>query len=252
MTGNTLADVLAALATETPVFEKSARVLDPSDPLTAIMDEINATVLPAKLFFETDRRSMEMLVTGRRIHKITLGAEDDVTNRSLNPDDSDLVQRGARAIADFAEGATSLTVRIAASPVDAVDMSDRVSVSVLLDALGHADDDPDAPPNQRFLIFLGQVATASVQLTNRVAGGIQGSSADVAVLKVILASQLSHFLDTRAGTCASHSDPSLTLLANAVAPGTSVGVAVFEEHTTLFTFATKHVSKAHEAFRRAR
>lgn len=248
MTGNTLADVLAALATETPIFEQGARVLDPSDALTAILNEIDAAVLPVTLRFETGSRSMDLLVTGRRVHKVLAGGSDDVTNRALNPDDTDLIERAARDIADFADCAEALRVRIAASPADAVDMSDRVSVPVLLDALGLAGDDADASPHLRFLGRIENVAIASIQLTNRVVGEMQGSSADVAGLKIVVASQLSQFLDARARTCTSHRDPSLTLLADVVAPATSLGVAVFGENTTLFTFATEHMAKAQQAF----
>ncbi|MEL6466559.1 MAG: hypothetical protein AAFQ58_16455 [Pseudomonadota bacterium] len=249
MTSPTRADRLAALAEETPEFSKGARVLSMSDPLATILDEIDATVLPMALRFETEDRALAMLVSGRRLHRITEGAPDDVLDTPLPVDDANLTERAARALEAFANGATDLTVAYAAPPAD-VDMSDRVSADALAAALGRDADDPDVPPVKRFLSRMRGTITAVIHLNDRVAGEMTGSAADLTGLRIILTSQLSTFVDTRANQCALHADPSLTLLADVIASGTSAGLVIFDAESILFSLPTDALPRAAETFRR--
>ena len=179
MSGSSLADLLARLAKETPAFENGARLLDASDPLAAILAEIDMTVLPARLTFTTDADTLELVVTGRRLHQILSGAPKQVIGLPLNPEDAELTLAAAQSLADFANGAARLHVSVGLPPDAGSDLSDSVSTGVILSALGLSDDDPDAPLHERFLTRLGDVGNASIVLTDRVAGDMRGAGAEI-------------------------------------------------------------------------
>jgi hypothetical protein len=252
MTGSALSDLLTTLAKEDPVFEDGARVLDASDTRAAIFEEIDATVLPATLTFEAGAAKLELVVTNQRVHRIMAGAPDDVLDQPLNPDNTDLTERAARAISDFAEGATTLRVRHAAAPGDSLEMSDRVSTDMLAATLGEGvQHDPNTPLHERFLSEMADTALATIHLADRVAGQTTGSSADIAGLKIVLVTQLSAFLDTRRDTCASYSDPSLTLWRDVQDADQALGIADFGENVVLFSVPMASLSAAHILFRRS-
>lgn len=249
MTTPSRADLLAALAEEKPDFQNDARVLDTANPLTAILDEIDATVLPAALTFDADGKTLTLMVSGRRLHRMTDGAPASLRDRPLTVEDTALTEQAARALEAFAADVIALTVAHIAPP-EGLDMSDRVSVDALATALGRDAEDSDLPPEQRFLTRLGDAVTAVIHLDNRVAGEMTGSPADLAGLRIVMTTQVSAFLDARSDQCASHSDPSLTILADAIAPGVSVGLAVFDTHSILFSIASDALPRASDVFRR--
>lgn len=249
MTSPSLTERLAALAAETPQFNGTARQLDTADPFLALLDEIDTTVLSAALEFATEKSSLRLLVTGRRLHMILDGAPDDLLNTPLSPDDAQLIERTAQLLADFAEGATTLQVTHSAPPKDASDTPDRVSARALAAAYGLVDDDPDAPVQERFTSRMGDTILAAIHLTDRAADDITGAAAEIAALKIALTTQLSRFLEARTETCASHSDPSLTLWSDVNAPGVSIGLAVFGAPAILFALPTSEIGKATAAFR---
>jgi hypothetical protein len=129
-------------------------------------------------------------------------------------------------------------------------MSDRVSVGQLNAALGRVVDDPNAPPVERFINRMNDSFLATIRLTNRVSKDMTGNSADLAQLKIVLSTQLSAFLDARAEACASHSDPSLTMFADVLEQGTTLGLADFGEDAILFSVPTGQIGLAQQSFYR--
>ena len=250
MTGSTLTAYLATLVSETPQFQNGARVLDHSSARDTLFDEIDATVLPAVLTFESDTASLSLLVTGRRLNRIVSGGGAEVDGKALSPDDAAMTKAAAQALADFADAAKELRVRSTAPEHDAADMSDRISIRALQNALGMVVDDPDAPPLERFVTRMGEAITASIHLDDRVAAQTTGPNIDVAGLKIILTTQLSAFMDARIKNCPSHSEPSLTLFADVIETGTSAGLATFDTQTLLFTCTTADLPIANDAFRK--
>ncbi|WP_299722468.1 hypothetical protein [uncultured Tateyamaria sp.] len=248
MTHAAFAAHLAALSSEEPTFVDGARVLDHSDALGAILNEIDAAILSTAMTFHTERGALSVLVTGRRLHMITAGAPDDVLDRALDPDDGALIKSAAQTLQDFAADAVEL--RVAHAPVAAheASMSGRVSVQKLNAALGRYIDDPDASPYDRFLTRMTGDITAAIHLKNKAAQDMTGSSADLAQLKIVISTQLSAFIDARSENCPSHSDPSLTLLRDVTAPGVTLGLAIFGEQAVLFSLPTSEVAKASQSF----
>lgn len=250
MTHASFAARLAALGSETPDFVDGARVLDHADALTALLDEIDATVLPAALTFQSDTGALTLLATGRRLHKITDGAPDGVLDQAMDPDNGDLTQDAAHALAAFCDGASAMRVSHGCVAAQNATMSGRVSVRALNTALGRVNDDPDAPPYERFVARMADSFGATIHIQNRVAKDMTGPSVDLAQLKIILSTQFSGFIDTRNDKCASHSDPSLTLLGDVLEPGTTLGIAVFETDMILFSMPTADTAKASQTFYR--
>lgn len=247
----TLAAYLEALSAETPTFVDGARVLEPGDPLDALLAEIDSTVLPATLTFHNDAGSLALLATGRRLHMITAGGPKAVLNQPLDPDDTALTKAAAKALAAFAADAG--TLRVAHGPVagDDINMSDRVSVAQLNAALGRIVDDPNAPPVERFVTRMGDGFDATIRLSNRVSTDMTGATATLAQLRIVLSTQLSAFMDARAAACASHSTPSLTLLGDVLEDGRSIGLADFGQEAILFCLSTGELPIAIQAFYRA-
>jgi len=241
-------DRLTALAEESPKFSDGARVLKTSDALSIILDEIDATVLASQLTFHSDRGALTLLVTGRRMHKITAGASHEVLNHPLDPDDSILTQAAGQALQAFALDVREL--RVAHNPVAGdANMSDRVSVQQLSNALGLVSDDPNAAPHERFVTRMEDAFTATIHLVDRGVKEMTGDRMDQTQLKIVLTSQYSAFLNKRRSTCPSHSDPSLTLLADVIEVGTTLGVADYGEHAILFSIPTEKAIVASQSFR---
>lgn len=249
MTLPTRDDRLSALAEETPTFEGRARHLDTANPVAAILDEIDAAVLPVTMRFETGTRSLALIVSGRRLHRISEGAPDEVLDTPLPVDNTALTEKAARVLETFADGADTLVVTHDAAPDD-MDMSDRVSVTALADALGLGASDATAAPSQRFLGRMGDAITTMIHLDDWVAGDVAGTPSDLASLRIVLTTQLSTFVDTRRAKCASHSDPSLTLFADVEGADASIGLAVFGSQAILFRLPTAALPQAADTFRR--
>lgn len=249
----TLADRLAALASENPVFQGKSRVLSTDEgALEALLDEIDATVLAAHLSFESDGAGMVLDVSGRRLLGLvgvsgSLDAPDGLQGAALSKGNTDQLGQMARVILGFTFGAEDLKVRVTPSSGSA--SGEGVSGATLRAALGAAEAADKQSPMDKMLDACGDAIKAALRLDGNTVAQTKGSIAHVQGLKVALSTQLQGFLDARASNCASHAEPSLTLCQETVAPGIGMGVVVIADERTLLAYDTNAVAKIYQVWK---
>lgn len=243
----TLADRIAALASENPAFEAKARVLDLTDGgLAAILDEIDATVLSARLRFDAGAGHLSLDVAGRRLLRVaeaggTTSVPADLLGATLSADTPDDLKAAATLLQAFGAGAA--TLRVAAEPANGAARGDSVSVAALRTALEAPEPADQVSPMDKMLEGCGDHIKAALRLEGKTVAQTAGSIAHVQALKSALSGQLETFLEARAATCASHTDPSLTLLQDAAGPGLGLCLAVIADERTLLAYDTGAVGE---------
>lgn len=245
----TLADRIAALASENPVFEAKARVLDmEAGGFAAILDEIDACVLATRLRFDAGGAQLSLDVAGRRLLSIAEGegavlVPEDLLGATLSNAKAQDVQAAAQLISDFASKPASL--KLTAEPANGAVRGDSVSVAALRAALSAPEPAPEdtVSPMDKMLEGCGDHIKAALRLDGNTVAQTKGSIAHVQALKSALSGQLETFLEARAKACASHADPSLTLLQAALAPGLGIGIAVIADERTLVVYDTSAVAQ---------
>lgn len=268
MSQGSLSDLLAALAEEAPQLRGDARVIwpgppqgpgaKPEDALDALFSEIERTVLPALLAFRTNAAAVLLHVSGRRLVAITategpLSPAEGLLGAPLEPEDAPRVAAAAELLAAFAALApgTELVVRHRPPPEAPSKTADRVPVALLAQSLGRVTIDPDAPPCAQFQQRLGAQAQACIRLEAGQEAESLGEPSALAGLRIVTATQLTKFLDTRRAECVSHEDPSLTIWADAMGPGLSLGLAAIADGLLVFAFETAALCPVHQTFRRS-
>lgn len=243
----TLADRLAALASENPVFEGKSRVLNTDGGVAeAMLDEVDASVLAVRLNFETGEGSLVLDVAGRRILAVdgasgSVSLPGDLQGTSLSMGNGDQLGQLAKLVSEFSSKAK--TLKVDAQPAKSSVAGDGVSVAALRTAMGAAEAASKESPMDKMLAGCGDALKAALRLDGNTVAQTKGSIAHVQGLKVALSTQLEGFLDSRAKVCASHAEPSLTLCQETMAPGIGMGIAVIADERTLLAYDTNAVAK---------
>jgi len=121
MDNNTLAQKLAALSAEGETFENGVRVIsDGTEPpiLTAILSEVDMTVLPRKLTFKMEGSEITLVAGGRRLRGLVKASKEikgvtGVLGKTLTQDEPEIIE-GLRGILDqFTSTASQLSVESA-------------------------------------------------------------------------------------------------------------------------------------------
>ncbi len=253
-TGQTLSDRIAALAEETPDFDKKARVL-PSADLEMLLETIDSTVLPCALTFDTGSAQLVIEVAGRRLHALKsvsgdLTASDRLLDQPLSMDDEDLRAAAAKVFKTFLEDASTLTVSASAAQADLLDDAESLSVAALRGDLDLGANDSALPVFERFLARAEPHMTAAIHLRDGSLVQTTGSVAHTVSLKIALTTQLSTFRAARSDASPSHADPSLTIFADAIEPGLSLCLATIGSETLVSTCATNEIYEVNKVFRR--
>lgn len=246
MSDGALTARLRALASDAETYADGARILPAGDGFEAILEEIDATVLPAALKFDNGETLLTLHVSARMLH----GIVDDPT--ALSPDDTGAISATAERIDAFAKAASGpLRVTYDPAPDGSADLTDRVSVAALARSIGRAMVPPDAPPLVQFRQRLGANATACITLHARQVTETEGRHELLQGLKIAMQTQLAAFLSRRAETCPSHSDPSLTLWSGALPGDTTIGFATVGDDALLFACDDSDLAAVHHAFGRS-
>ena len=253
--GQTLADRIKALAEEEPTFDGRARVLASSTiDVVLILDEIDASVLPAALKCDGGPVQMTLQVAGRRLHGIAdvagLDVPDSLEGQTLSMEDEGLRMAAARLLEAFA--ARSIGLKVTADTADPAlaDNPESLSVSGLRQALGLDDEDADLPPFERLFNRILPHSEAVLRLQQGQLVSTEGDPARATMLKVSLTTQLQTFLQERENRCPSHTEPSLTFFADVLEPGIGISVATFTGETLLAAVKTEALSDHFRSFAR--
>ncbi|MEO9819579.1 MAG: hypothetical protein ABJQ34_07680 [Paracoccaceae bacterium] len=253
-TGQSLSDRIAALAEETPDFEGRARVLAPAD-LETLLDTIDSTVLPCALTFDTGTAQLTLEVAGRRLHAVKsvggdLTASDRLIDQPLSMDDEILRAATAKLLKTFLDDATTLTVSISPAAADVLDDAESLSVATLREDLDLGANDSALPVFERFQSRTETYMTAAIHLRDGNLVQTSGSVAHTVSLKIALTTQLAAFRDARNKVSKSHSEPSLTIFADAIESGISLCLATIGSEMLISACTTPDISAINKVFRR--
>lgn len=249
---HTMADRISVLAAEIPVFEGRARVLAQDDAsLEHLLQEVDETVLPTALTFDTGVATLTMMVGGRRVHEIsqasgTLNLPEVLNGTALSMEDTRLQSEAAKLLRAFLPGGGRLLVMTNRTDAGLIDRPESLSIGCLRAALGIGEE--DLSPGERLMRRAGDAVKAHILTRDGNIQSSSGSSIMAASLKIAMTTQLRTFLDQRQKRCASHEDPSLTLLAEVVEEGCGIAVVIFAEETLIAAVPTTHFADMSAAF----
>lgn len=245
-----LAQKLAALSSGKDTFEDGLRVIsDGVNPpiLSAMLSEVDMTVLPRKLSFHMGDSEIALVAGGRRLRGLVKATKDikgviGVIGKPLSREDTELLD-GLRGILDqFTATATKLTV-VSEEP-DA--MGGQTDAGLTAEALAALWDVSlnSAPVSalQQFIRDCGELATAWVVLTDGEEPSFHGDGTKLAVLKTALSDQWSLFsasVDQLAG------DSGMIALNNALGSAGSVAIVKTADQAALICYHADQMADFH-------
>jgi hypothetical protein len=197
MDKQTLAQKLAALSSEGESFENGLRVVsDGHEPpiLTAILTEIDMTVLPRKLTFRMNDSEVSLVAGGRRLRGLVMASKDikgvmGVLGKPVSHDAPDIIDGLHEIIAQFTSAADQMTVE--SDDPDA--MGGQSEAGVTAQSLAdHWNIELHAEPPTPMIAFAracGDVVTAWVVLKDESENKTGGDGAKLAVLRAAIADQ---------------------------------------------------------------
>lgn len=253
MDKKTLAEKLAALSSDGETFENGLRVIsDGSEPaiLTAILNEVDMTVLPRKLTFRMNASEITLVAGGRRLRGLVKASKDikgvmGVLGKSLSREDSALLD-GLRAILDqFTAAAGQLTVE--SEEPDA--MGGQTDAGITSVALAEIWDVPlnIAPisPIQLFIRDCGPLVTAWIVMSDIEDNVTGGDGTKLAALKTALNTQWADFsqsVDQFTG------DQGFVCLNNALGDAGSVAIVKGSGEAALLCYDHENMAVLHSAW----
>lgn len=248
-----LAQKLAALSSEGETFENGRRVIsDGQEPpiLTAILAEVDMTVLPRKLTFRMNESEITLVAGSRRLRGLVKASKDikgvvGVLGKSLSREEPDVIA-GLHGILDqFTATAGQLTVE--SDDPDA--MGGQTEAGIKAAALAEMWEVPlhaqVQTPMQRFVRECGPLATAWIVMAsgqNDVSGG---DGAKLESLKKALHEQWADFsqsVDQLTG------DQGFICLNNALGDVGSVAIAKTSGEAALICYEPDDMAALHAAW----
>jgi hypothetical protein len=250
MDKQTLSQKLAALSSEGENFENGLRVVsDGVTPpiLTAILSEIDMTVLPRKLTFRMNDSEISLVAGGRRLRGLVKASKDikgvmGVLGKSVSHDEPEVIAGLFEIIGQFTATAGQMTV-VSDDPDAMGGQSDAgLSGQSLAD---HWDVDLHPQPPTPMIAFAracGDLVTAWVVLTNNSDNKTGGDGATLAVLKAAIAEQWDDFsgsVDQLAG------DSGFICLNDALGDAGSVAIVKGPSEAAILCYASQNMAQLH-------
>lgn len=233
-----IATKLAALAATDDVFSDGQRVITHDlPPLTAILREIDDTVLERTLVFGIGKTSVSAVVAGRRLRGIVhisgdIPGMEDVVGKVLSHDDHEMLT----AVGDIlkhlcAEGARVTVASTAPQPIGASGEA-GVSMAILARVWGVDLDARPASPVTRLLAANAAHITDSLHVID---GQPPMTTGDTTVLEAISDVQVTPFRKRHRSVLGKLDGPMLVCLDGAVG-GEPIALAVADGEQCLFFY----------------
>ena len=229
---------LAVLAANNDVFSDGHRVITHDlQPLTAILREIDDTVLERTLIFGIGDTTVSAVVAGRRLRGIVAMTGDvpgmeDIVGQALSHEDPETLAAVGGILAHLCANDPKVTVNSA--PVQPIGSAAEagVSMSVLARAWGVDLDARPASPLARLLAANAAQITASLHIID---GQTPVTTGDATVLEAIQDVQVIPFRKRHKSVLGKMEGPMLVCLEGAVG-GAPVALAVADGEQCLFIY----------------
>jgi len=250
MDKQTLARKLAALSSAGESFENGLRVVsDGLEPpiLTAILSEVDMTVLPRKLTFRMNGSEISLVAGGRRLRGLVQASKDitgvmGVLGKSLSHDAPEVVDGLHKIIAQFTATAGQMTV-LNSDPDAMGGHSDTGLTAQNLADYWKVDLNPEpVTPMMTFARDCGDLVTAWVILKDESENRTGGDGAKLEVLRTAIAEKWPTFsssVDQLAG------DSGFICLNNALGDAGSVAIAKNGSEAAILCYASENMTKLH-------
>ncbi|WP_342077737.1 hypothetical protein [Yoonia sp. SS1-5] len=239
-----LSTKLAALVAADAVFvDGGARVISSGGaplPMSAILREVDNTVLERTLTFTMGDVTVSLVAAGRRFRGITaitgdVPDKDDVVGQFLSAEDPDTINTVGAALTAISTAAAKITVLAAPVKSSSPSADTGVPATALAVTWGVDLDAAPPPPVERFLAANAGVMGGLLYLVDDKLVEAEGDSE---VLQAIWDEQIVAFRTAHAKVRPDQDGPVLICLENALAGEGAVALVSAKNETGLFSYDT--------------
>lgn len=251
MDKQTLAQKLAALSSEGESFENGVRVVsDGSEPpiLTAILSEIDMTVLPRKLTFKMNDSEISFVAGGRRLRGLVKASKDikgviGVLGKPVSHEEPEILQGLQDIIGQFTSTAGQMTV-VSDEPDAMGGQSDTGLTAQNLADMWDVELYAVPPtPMISFARSCGDLVTAWVVMTDESENKTGGDGAKLAILRSAISDQWENF-STSVGQL-TH-DAGFICLNNALGDAGSVAIVKTSQEAAILCYDSENMAELHK------
>lgn len=251
MDKQTLAQKLAALSSEGESFENGVRVVsDGSEPpiLTAILNEIDMTVLPRKLTFKMNDSEISFVAGGRRLRGLVKASKDikgviGVLGKPMSREEPEILEGLHGIIAQFTSAAGQMTV-VSDDPDVMGGQSDSGLTAQSLADMWDVELYAEPPtPMVSFARDCGDLITAWVIMTEESANKTGGDGAKLAVLKSAITEQWDEFSNSVAQLTG---DAGFICLNDALGEAGSVAIVKTSQEAMILCYTSENMTELHK------
>ena len=250
MDKQTLAQKLASLSSDGESFENGYRVVsDGHEPpiLTAILNEIDMTVLPRKLTFKMNTSEISFVAGGRRLRGLVQASKDikgvvGVLGKSVSRDDPEILEGLHDIIGQFTSTAGQMTV-VSDEPDAMGGQSDSGLTAQALAEMWDVELNAVPPtPMVAFTRICGELVTAWVVMSDGTDNKTGGDGAKLAALKSAIADQWADFsksVDQLTG------ETGFVCLNDALGDAGSVAIIKGSEEAAVLCYNSENMAELH-------
>lgn len=252
-----VAKKLTILAGEKPVFRNGGRVISNGilpPPLTAVLEEIDNTVLKRRLTFRAGDSFLSFVVAGRRLMNLVAASPDlsmaqPLVGTALSHDDEETFEAVAAAIVALTDDPRPVLVESAQSEEGGVHTNIGIPVDHMTELMGI--DLADRPqPMQHFIEACEHVCSACLYWVGGVWIGQSDDDALLSRLRGIAEGQWDRFRDAYGKNGHSVETPRLIILDRALGEDGSVTATWAHGEFAIFAHEQSDAAEIHDSWRR--
>ena len=248
-----LAQKLMNLISKDAEFEGGARVVargGSTDVLTAIIDEVDDTVLERTLEFKAGENVVNLIAGGRRLRgvlSVSPEGHGHVVGNTLSREDPELVQAAGAMLKELFGEADVITVRsLSSQPFGEGNAERGISASRLSEFWEQDADDTPKSPMERFLSYNAN-AVSSLMHVNK--GEIISTTGDFAALQAMWNNQVMEFRKTNKDMLTGKNGPQLICLEGAMNDGHAAALVIAESEIALLAYNPEKLSAMQSSWR---
>ncbi|EBA13759.1 hypothetical protein [Roseobacter sp. CCS2] len=234
-----LAQKLATLTARDSIDPSGARLIsvggDPA-PLTAMLREVDDTVLERSLVFECAGTTVTIVAAGRRLRgivSVTPENNADIIGQVISREEPDGVQAALDLLQNLCGKADRMTVRSLPPQAFGKGGERGISAKGLSELWGVTMDTTPKPPMEQ---FLSQNAESFSSVLHVRKGEVIQTAGDFAALQAIWKDQVDAFRKAHAKTLRGEEGAQLVCLEGAFDDGSSAAVALYENEVALVAY----------------
>lgn len=243
---NALARKLATLVATDDMFEAGARTISIGGspaPMTAILNEIDDTVLERALEIVADDNTVTLVVSGRRLRGILSVSPADMdtasaTGHALARDEPDVLNAALALVEQLCGSAKRITVRSTPAVPFGKGGDRGISADALAEIWQVQMREVPEPPMRRFLSSNAAAISAMMHIND---GDIIATSGDFDALQTIWNTQLHTFRKAHRKFQSGEDGPQLICFEGALGDGTAAAFAVAGDDVVLLAYRPDHL-----------